>query len=58
MKFSTDHTERTQQLQDALQVKSRFLATMSHEMRTPLSGSMGAMTLLEETALNADQKAS
>jgi len=48
--------ERTRQLQEALHVKSRFLATMSHEMRTPLSGSMGAMALLEETPLNEDQK--
>ncbi len=32
---------RTRQLQEALEVKSRFLAIMSHEIRTPLSGILG-----------------
>jgi PAS domain S-box-containing protein len=35
--------------------KSRFLATMSHEMRTPLNGITGFTTLLLETPLNAEQ---
>lgn len=33
--------QRTKELQEALQVKSRFLAIMSHEIRTPLSGLIG-----------------
>jgi signal transduction histidine kinase len=39
---------RTKQLQDALEVKSRFLSTMSHEIRTPLSGVIGMLSLLSE----------
>lgn len=36
--------------------KAEFLAVMSHEMRTPLNGLLGTMSLLEETELNARQK--
>ena len=44
------------ELQQALAVKSRFLAIMSHEIRTPLSGFIGSMNLLAETQLNNDQQ--
>jgi signal transduction histidine kinase len=37
---------RTRQLQEALEVKSRFLAIMSHEIRTPLSGILGNVTVI------------
>jgi signal transduction histidine kinase len=40
--------ERTKELEDAVEVKSRFLATMSHEIRTPLSGIIGMLSLLSE----------
>ncbi|EQA45675.1 GHKL domain protein [Leptospira broomii serovar Hurstbridge str. 5399] len=33
-----------------------FLATMSHEVRTPLNGLMGTANLLSETPLNLEQK--
>ena len=36
--------------------KSQFLATMSHEMRTPLNGIVGISELLGKTALNPEQK--
>jgi PAS domain S-box-containing protein len=36
--------------------KSNFLATMSHEMRTPLHCATAALDLIEEETLNDDQK--
>ena len=36
--------------------KSRFLATMSHEVRTPLNGVLGLADLLERTALDPRQR--
>ena len=38
-------------------VKMRFLATMSHEMRTPLNGILGMTGLLLDTALEPNQRA-
>ena len=38
------------------QVKSEFLSTMTHELRTPLSGIAGMVSLLQETQLMPDQK--
>jgi len=41
--------------QEANQAKSRFLAHMSHEMRTPLNGVIGTSDLLTTTPLNGEQ---
>ncbi|MFN3958461.1 MAG: response regulator [Parvularculaceae bacterium] len=41
--------------QDAAQMK--FVATISHEMRTPLNGILGMATLLLDTDLSANQRA-
>ncbi len=35
--------------------KSQFLSTMSHEMRTPLNGMIGALDLLAKTKLDSEQ---
>lgn len=35
--------------------KSRFIAVMSHEMRTPLNGLLGSLELLKTTPLNTKQ---
>ncbi|SDI98717.1 PAS domain-containing hybrid sensor histidine kinase/response regulator [Lutimaribacter saemankumensis] len=36
--------------------KAEFLAVMSHEMRTPLNGLLGTLSLLRDTRLDAQQK--
>lgn len=55
--------ERTEALLDALahakvatEAKSLFLSTISHELKTPLTGILGLQELLLETELNEEQK--
>lgn len=40
----------------ANQAKSEFLATMSHEVRTPLNGVMGMLQLMESTPMDQEQQ--
>jgi len=40
----------------ATRAKSKFIATMSHEIRTSLSGLLGMAQLLRETSLNDEQQ--
>ncbi len=40
----------------ANQARSRFLAHMSHEVRTPLHGILGIAEILEDTQLSGDQR--
>ncbi len=42
----------------AMRAKARFLASMSHEMRTPLNGVVGMAQVMEETDLSEEQRAS
>ncbi|MDE2621852.1 MAG: response regulator [Betaproteobacteria bacterium] len=44
-----------QNAKEANQAKSKFLAHMSHEMRTPLNGVIGTCDLLTTTPLNGEQ---
>jgi len=42
--------------EEAMQIRSRFLATMSHELRTPISGIHGMLELLQMGNLSQEQK--
>jgi len=48
--------EAKKRADEANQAKDRFLANVSHEMRTPLNGVIAMSDLLRETRLNASQR--
>lgn len=48
--------ETRDRLEDALDAKSVFLSTLSHEVRTPLNGVMGLAEVLSRSSLDPHQK--
>ena len=52
-----DAVEARQRAEAASEAKSRFLATVSHEVRTPLNGILGIAELLADTPLDREQLA-
>ena len=45
-----------EEVQQASKAKSEFLATMSHEVRTPLNGVLGIVSLMKDTNLTREQE--
>jgi signal transduction histidine kinase/CheY-like chemotaxis protein len=47
--------DKAAKLEAASRAKDRFLANMTHELRTPMTGVLGMVDLLRETPLNTEQ---
>lgn len=55
-KMELELRQAKDQALQAVRTKAEFLASMGHEIRTPLNGLLGMVSLLEKTALTAEQK--
>jgi PAS domain S-box-containing protein len=56
-KIAEDELIKAKQLaEESVQVKEEFMASLGHEMRTPLNGVLGMSRLLQKTQLSLTQK--
>jgi len=55
-KFEEELKKAKEEAESAANIKSQFLATISHEIRTPINGVIGMTELLLNTLLNDEQK--
>lgn len=51
-----ENLHKQELLEQANRIKDEFIENMSHEMRTPLNGIIGAVHLLEKTELSTEQQ--
>jgi signal transduction histidine kinase/DNA-binding response OmpR family regulator len=54
-KLEQQLSKERSRLEEAYKHKSNFLANISHEIRTPINGIIGMITLLEDTSLTDEQ---
>lgn len=54
--LTTNLRQQVQHANAAIQAKDRFLANISHELRTPMNGVLGIAQLMETSQLPAEQK--
>ncbi|ABV86759.1 PAS domain S-box protein [Shewanella pealeana] len=56
MEYETQLKLAKEQAEQGSEAKSRFLATMSHEIRSPLNAVLGSVELILESTLNKEQR--